>query len=63
MTDYYLDGILVTKIELITDKINITFVEHSYKYEQGNILYDMITLENGKIYKIYPSNNIEEWRE
>jgi len=63
MTDYYVDGILVTKIELITDKVNTKFRQHRYEYEQGKILYYMITLENGKTYKIYPSNNIEEWRE
>ena len=63
MTDYYVDGILAIKIELITDKVNTTFVEHNFQYEQGKILYYMITLENDKTYKIYPSNNIEEWRE
>jgi len=57
MTDFYLDGELIKKIELITDK------SQKELYIDGRSQYYMITLQDGTKFKQYPDGSIEEWRE
>lgn len=57
MTEQYLDGKKIIKIELVSDKTPKKL------YIDGKILYCFLTLEDGSVYKQYSDGTIEEWRE
>jgi len=66
MTDIFIDGVLVTKIEIVTDKVKVDFYDKdqvkTHSYIQGEIKYYQYYLEDGNQFRIYKRGEIEEWR-
>ena len=66
MTDIFIDGILVSKIQIGTNKKNVDFYDKNKKlthsYVQGEIEYYEFELENGKTFRVHRKIGIEEWR-
>jgi len=66
MTDIFIDGVLVSKIEIVTDKKNVDFFDKdntlTHSYIQGEIEYYEFHLQNGKTFRVHRNIGIEEWR-